>query len=93
MGSHSRFLCSCAARQCASLLQMSLSHPQVAFLQGLGVRKGASQAQISFWPGLFLMEGPDSAGAPLSLKHYIIWNGLGNRVQLLNLFYIFICLL
>lgn len=30
---------------------------------------------------------------PLSIKHYIIWNGLVNRVQLLTLFYIFICLL
>ena len=37
--------------------------------------------------------GPYLVGKPLSLKHYLIWNGLVNCVQLLNLFYIFICLL
>lgn len=45
------------------------------------------------WLLLSLDRGTCVTREPLSIKHYIIWNGLVNCVQLLTMFYIFICLL
>lgn len=59
----------------------SLSRPRWPFCGGVrGQERGTA---ISDGSGL---------ARSLSLKHYIIQNGLGNCVQLLNLFDIFICL-
>lgn len=60
----------------------------------VGYTEGARwTCDLSLWFLYSLQaEGLSHPEAPLS-KHYIIRNGLVNCVQLINMFYIFICLL
>lgn len=71
-----------------------LFSPRLPFRGVCGSEKwGGCDLGSLLWLLLSSVRGTCVTREPLSIKHYILWNGLVNRVQLLNMFYIFICLL